>query len=59
MAKAQTNASNKYNAKAYDRIAMQVKKGNREKIREIAESKGVSLNGYIKNLIEKDSGLDL
>lgn len=54
MAKAQTRASNKYNAKAYDRIALQVKKGKREKIKAYAESKGLSLNGYINKLIDDD-----
>lgn len=54
MAKPQTTASNKYNAKAYDRIALQVKKGQREIIRAYAESKGMSLNGYINHLIEQD-----
>ena len=54
MAKPQTTASNKYNAKAYDRIALQVKKGQRDIIRAYAESKGMSLNGYINHLIESD-----
>ncbi len=54
MAKPQTTASNKYNAKAYDRIALQVKKGQRDIIRKHAESKGMSLNGYINALIEAD-----
>lgn len=54
MAKPQTTASNKYNAKAYERIALQVKKGRRDIIREYAESKGMSLNGYINKLIEDD-----
>lgn len=54
MTKAQTKASNKYNAKAYDRIALQVKKGQREIIRKHAQSKGMSLNGYINKLIEED-----
>ncbi|MBR1562973.1 MAG: hypothetical protein IJ645_07185 [Ruminococcus sp.] len=54
MAKAQTKASNKYNAKAYDRIAVQVKKGQRDIIRAHAEAQGLSLNGYINKLIEQD-----
>lgn len=54
MTKAQTKASNKYNAKAYDRIALQVKKGERDKIRQHAESQGLSLNGYINKLIAED-----
>jgi uncharacterized protein (DUF1778 family) len=54
MAKPATIAKNKYNAKAYDRIALQVKKGQRDIIRTYAESKGMSLNGYINMLIEND-----
>ena len=46
--------SNKYNAKAYDRIALQVYKGERDKIRAYAESIGKSLNGYINDLIVSD-----
>jgi predicted HicB family RNase H-like nuclease len=60
MAKAQTVASNKYNAKAYDRIALQVKKGEREKLREHAKEHGESLNGFINRAItetvERDNG---
>lgn len=59
MAKAQTRASNKYQAKAYDRIAVQVKKGEREKIKEYAEKNGETVNGMIIRLIydemKKDS----
>ena len=54
MPKAQTKASNKYNAKAYDRIALQVKKGERDIIKQFAESRGKSLNGYINELILAD-----
>lgn len=54
MPKASTTAKNKYNAKAYDRIALQVKKGQRDVIRQHAEAQGLSLNGYINKLIEQD-----
>ena len=54
MATAQTRASNKYQAKAYDRIALLVKKGDRELIKAYAESQGKSLNGYINDLIQAD-----
>ena len=57
--KASTRAQNKYNAKAYDRINLLVKKGQREKIKAHAESKGMSLNGYINELIKKDMGNEL
>lgn len=59
MPKAQTRASNKYNAKAYDRIALQVRKGQKEQIANYAESKGLSLNGYINKLIADDMGAAL
>lgn len=54
MGKPATKSTQKYKAKNYDRIALEVKKGNREKIKQYAESKGKSLNGYIKNLIKTD-----
>ncbi len=53
MAKPQTKASNKYNAKAYDRIALQVKKGERDKLREHAQQHGESLNGFINRAIDE------
>ncbi len=58
MAKAQTRASNKYAAKAYDRIALQVKKGEKDKIRAHAEQRGESLNGFINRAIETTMRLD-
>lgn len=54
MSKAQTRASNKYQAKAYDRVALLVKKGQREIIKAHAESLGKSLNAYINDLIFAD-----
>lgn len=52
--KAHIKASNKFNAKAYDRVSLMLPKGQRDKIRAHAESKGLSLNGYINELIKKD-----
>lgn len=51
--KASTKAKNKYNAKAYDRIALQVKKGKRDIIREYAANKGESINGFINRAIDE------
>ena len=55
---AYTQASNKavqkYSAKAYDQIKVLVKKGERDKIKAYAESKGLSLNAYINKLIKED-----
>lgn len=54
--KIKTNAQikNDYAKKAYDDIRLQVKKGQKDVIRQHAESKGLSLNGYINKLISDD-----
>ncbi|MFR5932882.1 MAG: hypothetical protein ACLUGG_06555 [Oscillospiraceae bacterium] len=53
MKKTQTQWSNEYNAKAYDRLAVQVKKGRREEIRSHAQARGESLNGFINRAIDE------
>ena len=50
---ARTRASNKYNAKAYDRIAVQVKKGRREELKTIADGQGLSLNAFVLSAIDE------
>lgn len=52
--KAQMKATAKYNAKAYDRIEIKVKKGEKQVITDYAKSKGQSVNAYITGLIQKD-----
>ncbi len=54
MGKTSTASKNKYNAKAYDQLRIVVKKGQREIIKAHAESKGLSVNGYINKLIAED-----
>lgn len=54
--KAQAKATNKYNAKAYDRLAIRVYKGQAEQIQAHAQANGESLNGYINRLIAEDMG---
>ena len=54
MGKTSTAAKARYNSKAYDRIALTVKKGQRDKIKAFAESQGKSLNAYINDLIAAD-----
>ena len=49
----QTRAKNKYNAKAYDRIALQVKKGRKNILKAHAETQGESLNGFINRAIDE------
>lgn len=56
--KASTRAKNKYNAKAYDRINIAIKKGSKAKIQAHAESKGESLNGFIKRAIKETISRD-
>ena len=57
---AQKRATAKYNAKAYDRIEIKVKKGQKEIIQKRAEQLNKSVNGYITDLIEEDlAGIDL
>ena len=47
-------ANQKYNAKAYDRIEIKVRKGIKDIIKFRADSIGKSLNGYINDLIISD-----
>ncbi|MBE5720236.1 MAG: antitoxin [Ruminiclostridium sp.] len=52
----QTRATNKYHKKAYDRINLIVKKGEKEIIKTRADQLGKSVNQYISDLIKKDMG---
>ncbi len=54
MAKSATTAKDKYNSKTYEDIRLRVKSGQKQFIRNRAESLGMSLQGYINNLIDKD-----
>lgn len=58
MGKTSTAAKNRWNAKSYDQIKIIVKKGEREKIKEYANSKGMSLNAYINKLIAENMEQD-
>ena len=48
---AQKEATARYNKKAYDRIDLVVKKGQRQIIKDFAASQGKSLNGFICDAI--------
>lgn len=54
MSKTSTAVKNRYNIKAYDRIIISVPKGKREVYKTHAASKGMSLAGLIKELLDKD-----
>ena len=51
---AQKEATLRYNKKAYDRINVIVKKGQRQLIKDFASSQGKSLNRFICDAIEKE-----
>lgn len=53
VSKKQQACVNRYNAKAYDRISLMVKKGERERIREHAEGRGEKVNGFINRAIDE------
>ena len=53
MGKTSSAVKNRYNAKAYDRINLTVTKGKKEIIKEYAESKGDTLNGFINRAIDE------
>jgi uncharacterized protein (DUF1778 family) len=60
MGKAATKAKNKYNAENYERISLNVPKGEKDKIKEHAEAMGESVNAFINRAIsetmERDKG---
>ena len=55
---AQKEATARYNKKAYDRIDVVVKKGQREIIKAFAASQGKSLNRFICDAIEAQMNKD-
>ena len=59
VSKAQQQATNKYIAKAYDRINLTVPKGQKDEIQAHAAARGESVNGFINraitNQIERDN----
>lgn len=51
---AQKKATIKYMSEKLEKIEFRVPKGDKEKIRNYAESNGMSLTAYIKYLIDTD-----
>ncbi|MBE6843229.1 MAG: Arc family DNA-binding protein [Ruminococcus sp.] len=56
---ANKKAVKKYCEKAYDELKIRVYKGQKEQIKKYAESKGLSVNSFINQLISKEMGIDL
>lgn len=53
MGKTSTKSKQKYNDKTYDRIVLNVPKGDKERFKQHAEIYKESLNGFIKRAIEE------
>ena len=53
VSKAQQRATNKYIAKAYDRVNLTLPKGRKDEVTAHAEQRGESLNGFIQRAIEE------
>ena len=53
MAKTQAEIKNAYAKKAYDDVRLQVKKGTKQALQDVAEQKGLKLQGYIKPALKK------
>ena len=58
MAKPQTVASNKYNAKAYDNLRIVVKKGQKDVIQAHVAARGESINGFVNRAISEQMKRD-
>lgn len=55
----QKKASRKWNDNNLERLYVTVKKGQKDQIKQIAESKGETINGYIVKAIQKRMDEDL
>ena len=55
---ARHKANEKYNAKAYEEIKVRVSKGDKEKIKEHADARGESVNGFIGRAISEQMKRD-
>ena len=56
---ARNKATQKYAAKAYDRMELKVKKGNKERLKAFADENGLSVNAlivYAVNELAKSQG---
>lgn len=59
MAKTKTSSAVKqrYNEKAYDRLAIAIPKGRKQAVEAHASTKGQSVNGLVNALLRADMGL--
>lgn len=48
-----TRAKARYDLKAYDKVYIRVKKGQKDRLKEYAESVGMSVNSFVLSAIEE------
>lgn len=48
-----TRANTRYKKKTYERVYLQVKKGQKERLKEYAESVGMSVNSFVLSAVEE------
>jgi len=53
MGKTSAAVTNRYQKKKYDRVVILVSKGNKDELKEYAETQGESLNAFIKRAIQE------
>ena len=53
MGRTSSEVKNRWNAKAYDRIELRVKKGQKDAIKAAADEAGLSVNAYIQQAIDE------
>ena len=57
MGKTSSAVKNRYNMKAYDRLAVTIPKGRKQAVEAHAREKGESVNGLVNALLRADMGL--
>ncbi|MGN0455138.1 MAG: hypothetical protein ACI4G1_08220 [Ruminococcus sp.] len=53
VSQAQKRATAKYEQQNYDKVLLRLEKGKKDKIKSHAESKGESVNGFVKRAIDE------
>ena len=57
MGRTSTAVKNRYNMKAYDRLAITVPKGQKQAVEAFARGRGESVNGLVNALLRGEMGL--
>ena len=48
---------NSYNKENYDRITLMLPKGSKARLKELAEERGTTLSGLLKEVLHKEFGI--